>query len=161
MEAGAPVRPTERRISQPAAAGRRTEDASPRLRVTDVRSPRAAYAPSRGLRRFLALDYRHGLELRHLPPDPRPVHHVYDPRHVLVGLRHLLVHRGARRRADQDPLRFELHGDVARPRELLRLVSAEAAPGPVAARAERLLDGPGRDHQPGGVAPHVSWNQHG
>src|SRR2546427_357709 len=43
MEAGAPVRPTERRISQPAAAGRRTEGAIPRLRVTDVRSPRAAY----------------------------------------------------------------------------------------------------------------------
>ena len=48
IEAGAPVRPTERRISQPAAAGRRTEDASPRLRVAGVRSPRAAYRADPG-----------------------------------------------------------------------------------------------------------------
>src|SRR5258708_11833372 len=39
MEAGAPVRPTERRNSQPAVAGRRTVDESPRLRVADVSGP--------------------------------------------------------------------------------------------------------------------------
>src|SRR5207247_2961910 len=65
------------------------------------------------------------------------------------------------RLADQEPLRYELRGDVARPRELLRLVSAEAAPGAVAARAERLRERPGRADQHVGVAPHVSWNQHG
>src|SRR5260370_24737859 len=44
MEAGAPVCPTERRNSQPAAAGRRTVGGIPRLRVAGVRSPRAAYS---------------------------------------------------------------------------------------------------------------------
>src|SRR5260370_34977733 len=53
MEAGASVRPTERRISHPAATGRRTEGAIPRLRVADVWSPRAAYRAVPGASSFL------------------------------------------------------------------------------------------------------------
>src|SRR2546426_5131063 len=52
MEAGAPVCPTERRNSQPAAAGRRTEGGIPRLRVAGVRSPRAAYRAVPGASAF-------------------------------------------------------------------------------------------------------------
>ena len=55
-----PYRPTERRISQPAAAGRRTEDASPRLRVAGVRSPRAAYRADPGASFFRQRRIRRG-----------------------------------------------------------------------------------------------------
>jgi len=63
MEAGAPVSPY-RATHQSTGGGRmKTEGAIPRLRVTDVRSPRAAFVPSRGLRVYYA---------RMLLPSPLP-----------------------------------------------------------------------------------------
>src|SRR5437660_6819814 len=63
MEAGALAHPTERRISQPVVAGRRTAGEIPRLRVTGVRGPRAAYRAVPGASIFYPL-----------PQSPLPLH---------------------------------------------------------------------------------------
>src|SRR2546425_11548836 len=109
-----------------------------------MQSPRAAYRAVPGALAFpaSALDHADGFDLRHLPADPGGVHHVHHPRHVLVRLRDLLVDCGASGRAHENAMRLELLQDVARPGELLRLVAAEAAAGPLAARCERRPECP-------------------
>src|SRR5437773_7410174 len=125
-----------------------------------MQSPRAAYRAVPGALAFpSALDDADGLDLRHLPADAGGVHHVDHPRHVLVRLRDLLVHRSPRGRAHENALRFELLRHDALPGELLRLVAAEAAAGTVAAGSESLAEGAFGAQEHVGVATHVARDQ--
>src|SRR5215218_5656087 len=106
------------------------------------------------------LDHDQGPQARDSAPDPGPMRHFDDVGGVLVGLAHLLVHRGPARGAHEDSSVFQLPDQVSTLRRLFGLLAAHLPTGAVGAGSKGLAHGPLRARQHEGVPAHVPANQH-